>query len=160
MSDKSEEPNPIRRRSLLQGTATALGVGSLAAGAQSAVSAAASQAAVSPNDKLQITKLETFLVKPRWLFLKMYTNAGLAEAYYAACVQLDATIPNFMCQEYRSLGEGYLKEPLTFKDGYIELPTKPGLGIALDENALADKIDHDWRNPETYLSEDNSVVDW
>ncbi len=77
MSDKSEEANPIRRRSLLQGTATALGVGSLAAGAQSAVNAAASQAAVSPNDKLQITKLETFLVKPRWLFLKMYTNAGL-----------------------------------------------------------------------------------
>lgn len=100
--------------------------------------------------------------------------AGMAEAYYAAiaphnplgpiatavCVHLDATIPNFLCQEFRSLGEGYLKEPLTFKDGFIELPTKPGLGIELDENALADKIGHDWQNPETYHPDDGSVTDW
>ena len=100
--------------------------------------------------------------------------AGMAEAYYgavaphnplgpiatAACVHLDATIPNFMCQEFRSLGEGYLKEPLTFRDGYVDLPTKPGLGIELDENALADKIDHDWRNPEPYYDDDGSVADW
>src|SRR5712671_75558 len=29
------------------------------------------------GDKLKITKVETFLVKPRWLFLKIYTNAGI-----------------------------------------------------------------------------------
>ena len=27
--------------------------------------------------KLTITKLETFLVKPRWLFLKIHTDAGI-----------------------------------------------------------------------------------
>src|SRR5688500_15122899 len=27
--------------------------------------------------KLRITKLETFLVKPRWLFLKVHTDAGI-----------------------------------------------------------------------------------
>jgi galactonate dehydratase len=100
--------------------------------------------------------------------------AGMAEAYYAAmaphnplgpiataaCVQLDASIPNFMCQEYRSLGEGYLKEPLKFKDGYVDVPMKPGLGIELDDNAMADKIDHDWRNSETYHPDDGSVSDW
>jgi len=100
--------------------------------------------------------------------------AGMAEAYYAAmaphnplgpiataaCVQLDASIPNFMCQEYRSLGEGYLKEPLKFKDGYVDVPMKPGLGIELDDNAMADKIDHDWRNAETYHPDDGSVSDW
>ena len=26
---------------------------------------------------MKITKLETFLVKPRWLFLKIYTDVGL-----------------------------------------------------------------------------------
>ena len=26
---------------------------------------------------MKITKLETFLVKPRWLFLKVYTDEGL-----------------------------------------------------------------------------------
>ena len=29
------------------------------------------------GDKLKITKVETILVKPRWLFLKIHTNAGI-----------------------------------------------------------------------------------
>ena len=36
----------------------------------------------------------------------------------------------------------------------------PGLGIELDEDAMADKIGHDWRNRETYDADDGSVVDW
>jgi len=100
--------------------------------------------------------------------------AGMAEAYYAdvaphnplgpislaAGVQLSASIPNFLCQEQVSLGEGYLKQPFHVRDGYLDLPKGPGLGIELDENALADKIGHDWKNPESYDAEDNSVVDW
>ncbi len=100
--------------------------------------------------------------------------AGMAEAYYAtiaphcplgpialaAGVQIAASIPNFLCQEQVSLGEGYLKKPFTLRDGYLDLPTGPGLGIELNENALADKIGHDWRNPESYDPDDGSVVDW
>ena len=100
--------------------------------------------------------------------------AGMAEAYYAdvaphnplgpislaAGVQMAASIPNFLCQEQVSLGEGYLKQPFHVRDGYLDLPTGPGLGIELDENAMADKIGHDWRNQESYDAEDNSVVDW
>ena len=100
--------------------------------------------------------------------------AGMAEAHYAALaphnpmgpislasgLQIAASIPNFLCQEQVSLGDGYLKTPFTVEDGYIPLPTGPGLGIELDEEALADKIDHDWRNPETYDAFDGSVVDW
>jgi galactonate dehydratase len=100
--------------------------------------------------------------------------AGMAEAYYAtiaphnplgpislaAGVQMAASIPNFLCQEQVSLGEGYLRKPFVVRDGFLELPTGPGLGIELDENALADKIGHDWRDPESYDSEDGSVVDW
>lgn len=100
--------------------------------------------------------------------------AGMAEAYYAAlaphnplgpislaaCLQLDASIPNFIAQEHTTLGEGYLKTPFVAKDGYVAVPTGPGLGIELDENALADKIDHDWRSPELYHPDDGSVVDW
>src|SRR2546429_574717 len=57
-------------------------------------------APISPKDNLKVTRLETFLVKPRWLFLKVHTNAGIvgygepitevrliagmAEAYYAS----------------------------------------------------------------------------
>jgi galactonate dehydratase len=100
--------------------------------------------------------------------------AGMAEAYYAAIaphnplgpislaagVQLAASIPNFLCQEQVSLGEGYLKEPFTVRDGYLDLPTGPGLGVELDDHAMADKLHHDWRNPETYDADDGSVVDW
>ncbi len=100
--------------------------------------------------------------------------AGMAEAYYvpiaphnplgpislAAGIQIAASIPNFLCQEQVSLGVGYIKEPFAVKDGYVDIPTKPGLGIELDENLLADKIHHDWRNAETYDPDDGSVVDW
>jgi galactonate dehydratase len=100
--------------------------------------------------------------------------AGMAEAYYAAIaphnplgpislaagVQLAASIPNFLCQEQVSLGEGYLKKPFVVRQGYLDLPTGPGLGIELDEDALADKIGHDWTNRESYDADDGSVVDW
>ena len=100
--------------------------------------------------------------------------AGMAEAYYAAIaphnplgpislaagVQLAASIPNFLCQEQVSLGEGYLKTPFVVRDGYLNLPTGPGLGIELDEDALAGKIGHDWKNQEAYDDDDGSVVDW
>lgn len=101
--------------------------------------------------------------------------AGMAEAYYAAIaphnpmgaislasgLQLAASIPNFLVQEQVSLGAGYLKNPFQLEsDGTVLLPEGPGLGIELDEAALADKIGHDWTNPETYDPRDGSVVDW
>jgi galactonate dehydratase len=100
--------------------------------------------------------------------------AGMAEAFYAAIaphnplgpislaagLQLAASIPNFLCQEQSSLGVGYIKKPFQVREGYIDIPTAPGLGIELDEEALAGKIDHDWRNRETYDVDDDSVVDW
>jgi galactonate dehydratase len=99
--------------------------------------------------------------------------AGLAESYYAAMaphnplgpislacgIQLAASIPNFLCQEQVSLGEGYLKQPFKIEDGHVALPEGPGLGIEIDENLLASKLEHDWRNRETYFN-DGSVVDW
>jgi galactonate dehydratase len=99
--------------------------------------------------------------------------AAMAECYYAglaphnplgpislaACLQVDACIPNFLVQEQVSLGEGYLKEPFRLVDGYIELPTGPGLGIELDEDAVAAKTGHDWKCPALF-HEDGSVADW
>src|SRR5947208_4220634 len=48
-----------------------------AAGLSAAVGANANQAPIRPRDPLRITRLETFLVRPRWLFLKVHTNAGI-----------------------------------------------------------------------------------
>jgi galactonate dehydratase len=100
--------------------------------------------------------------------------AGIAEAYYAAIaphnplgpislaagVQVAASIPNFLCQEQVSLGKGYLKQPFVVRQGYLDLPDGPGLGIELDENALADQIGHDWKSRQAYDADDGSVVDW
>ncbi len=101
--------------------------------------------------------------------------AGMAEAYYvpiaphnpmgpislAVGLQLAASIPNFLVQEQVSLGEGYLKNPFKLqKDGTVLIPKGPGLGVELDEALMADKIGHDWKNPETYNPLDGSVVDW
>ena len=102
--------------------------------------------------------------------------AGMAESYYAAIaphcplgpislaagLQVDASIPNFLAQEHRTLGEGYLKTPFTFKDGYVELPTAPGLGIELDEEAMRanDLIGHDWRNRQNWDPDDGAAIDW
>ena len=46
------------------------------------------------------------------------------------------------------------------KNSYVDLAIGTGLGIELDEEALKDKIGHDWKNPETYDADDGSVVDW
>src|ERR1700678_1436259 len=35
------------------------------------------EAPIAAKDPLRITKLETLFVKPRWLFLKVHTNAGI-----------------------------------------------------------------------------------
>jgi galactonate dehydratase len=100
--------------------------------------------------------------------------AGMAEAHYAtiaphnplgpislaAGLQLAASIPNFLCQEQVTLGHGYIKQPFVIEKGYVKIPEGPGLGIELDDNQLADKLDHDWRNRETYDLNDGSVVDW
>ena len=100
--------------------------------------------------------------------------AGMAESYYAsiaphnplgpislaAGLQIAASIPNFMCQEQVSLGEGYLKHPFVVREGYIDVPVLPGLGIEVDEEQLKSKIGHDWQNKRTYDPNDGSVVDW
>ncbi len=101
--------------------------------------------------------------------------AGMAEAYYvpvaphnpmgpislAVGLNLAASIPNFLVQEQVSLGEGYLKESFKLQsDGTVMIPKKPGLGIELDEEQMKEKINHDWKNPETYNALDGSVVDW
>src|SRR5689334_17174524 len=57
------------RRDLIA-AATVTGLGALA-GADD------KDAPIKGRDPLKITKLETFLVQPRWLFLKVHTDAGI-----------------------------------------------------------------------------------
>lgn len=111
--------------------------------------------------------------------------AAMAEAYdvalaphcplgpiaLAACIQVDAVAHNALIQE-QSIGihynQGndlldYLADPGVFHyaDGFVNLPTAPGLGIEINEEAVrkAANSGHDWHNPVWRLA-DGSIAEW
>jgi L-alanine-DL-glutamate epimerase-like enolase superfamily enzyme len=64
-----------------------------------------------------------------------------------ACVHLGASIPNFDVLEYHALEVDWwddllVREEPLIRDGYIEVPEAPGLGIELDEDVARDHL-HD-----------------
>src|SRR5712691_6665773 len=73
----SEATKTVSRRSVLAGAFAAAGWAAFSRAEAVAEERAGKEAPVAHKDALKITKLETFLVKPRWLFLKVHTNAGL-----------------------------------------------------------------------------------
>jgi galactonate dehydratase len=89
----------------------------------------------------------------------------------AACLQVDATAHNAFIQE-QSLGihynKGndlldYLTEPSVFayKDGYVQIPQGPGLGITINEDYVRKmaQAGHRWRNP-VWRHKDGTVAEW
>jgi galactonate dehydratase len=111
--------------------------------------------------------------------------AAMAEAYdiavaphcplgplaLASCLQVAACSPNVAIQEM-SLGIHYNvgadlftycrdKQQLTPQDGYLAIPTGPGLGVDIDEDAVreSNKERHRWRNP-VWRLEDGSFAEW
>lgn len=93
-------------------------------------------------------------------FASVAPHCPLGPVALAACLQLDACIPNFAIQEHVTLGEGYLKKPFVLEDGHVRVPEGPGLGVEVDEEALARHADEGlWRNPAAYAG-DGSVSDW
>lgn len=111
--------------------------------------------------------------------------ASLAEAYdvalaphcplgpiaLASCLQVDANRHNAIIQE-QSLGIHYNqgcdildyitdKSVFDYKDGYIEISDKPGLGISIDENVVMknSQIEHNWKNP-IWAHKDGSFAEW
>src|SRR5688572_20599452 len=85
MKKSVRSPSPVFRRDFLQNVfgilaATGLGGSLSAADRPPAYATAPRRIEGKPPDfpaKLRITKLETLLVKPRWLFLKVHTDAGV-----------------------------------------------------------------------------------
>src|SRR5262245_6585402 len=74
------------RRNFLKSFFGAVGAGALGGCAAGTADVPYAQPAMMPTElrrldrvggALQITKLETLLVKPRWLFLKVHTDAGI-----------------------------------------------------------------------------------
>jgi galactonate dehydratase len=108
----------------------------------------------------------------------MAPHCPLGPIALAACLQLDFATPNFLIQEQvLGLGRGnsgsridmynsalkYLVDLSVFDapDGYIELMTKPGLGIEVDEAAVrkAAEDGYRWRAP-LWTHKDGSHAEW
>jgi galactonate dehydratase len=89
----------------------------------------------------------------------------------AACLQVDAVCQNAFIQEqsqgihYNQSNDltDYLVDPSVFhyKDGCVDIPQKPGLGIEINEEVVIEraKIGHRWRNP-LWNHADGSIAEW
>lgn len=88
----------------------------------------------------------------------------------AACIQMDFCTPNAFIQEQslnihlQGLGDPcYLKAGggFDYQNGWIMKPTRPGLGIDIDEEKVRSAAlrGHQWRNPRLQL-EDGTPIDW
>jgi galactonate dehydratase len=83
---------------------------------------------------------------------------------FAACLQVDACTPNFLIQEYvhpTALGENYLTEPFVVKDGYIDVPQAPGIGVTLNEEWIREHPLSPLPDVGRWFHEDDgSIADW
>ena len=107
--------------------------------------------------------------------MEMKKIAAMAEAQYmvvaphnpmsplaaAVNVHFAASTPNFLILEYRAPDTGaykdVLKEPLMVKDGYLEIPNKPGWGVELNEDAFPSMVPRPWKRATGYRA-DGSVA--
>ena len=75
---------------------------------------------------------------------------------------LDAVVPNFLIQERLFLNDwrnDVITEPLTVKDGFIELPEKPGWGVELNLELCRKFPALNLKIPRLFR-EDGAVSDW
>jgi galactonate dehydratase len=103
--------------------------------------------------------------------VSMALHCPLGPIALAASLQLAFAVPNTLIQEqsvglhYNAGNEllGYLADPAPFQfvDGYAPLLTGPGLGVEIDEAAVARAAEtgHRWRNP-IWRADDGSFREW
>ena len=93
-------------------------------------------------------------------YISFAPHCPLGPVALAACLQLDAAIPNFLIQEHVTLGDGYLMNDFELKDGSIDLPNASGLGIEVNLDAVRrGALSEPWTSPTWNLS-DGSLADW
>jgi galactonate dehydratase len=95
-------------------------------------------------------------------YMHLAPHSAIGPVAFAACLQLDACIPNFLIQEQGdwSLGDGLLKQAWEVKDGYLALPQRPGLGIEVDEDEARKWHSGSFDLPTWFHDDDGSVADW
>jgi len=104
----------------------------------------------------EVRRLEPLLVgrDPRQIEAP---HCPLSPLAFAASVQLDTCSPDFLVQEHNEvndwreggrtyIGKGYFAEPFVLDDeGCVAVPSRPGLGVELDEAGMAAIMARPWR---------------
>lgn len=98
-------------------------------------------------------------------------HCPLGPVALAACLQVDATCYNAFIQE-QSLGIHYNrgndlldyvtdKSVFSYQDGYVNIPSAPGLGVTINEEYVREKAKegHNWKNP-VWRHGDGSIAEW
>jgi len=94
-------------------------------------------------------------------FVQIAPHCPYFQVALAASVQIAAGTPNFLIQEGGRLrGKWLVKKALEVERGYIKLPTRPGLGVELNTEAIKENPYHA-RVPEAYMTyrEDGSIAE-
>jgi galactonate dehydratase len=90
------------------------------------------------------------------------THNFLGPLITAASLHLDASIPNFVTQEYtlrdESSAHAVFKTSYQREGGYIPIPQAPGLGVELDEALIEKTPFKPMNNADTLLRKDGSVA--
>ena len=114
-----------------------------------------------------ITELKKVANMAEVYYMHIMPHCAIGPVAFAACMQVDAAVPNFLVQEQidQGLGAGLLREDWQVVEGHIELPTKPGLGFEIDEQAVAQACAQacaygEELGGEFYYESDGSVADW
>jgi galactonate dehydratase len=110
-----------------------------------------------------ITELKKIANMAEVYYVHVAPHCAIGPVAFSASLQVDAVCPNFLIQEQidQGLGGGLLQEDWQVKDGHIDLPTRPGLGFAIDEEAVRRRCEYaEELGGEFYHPADGSVVDW
>ena len=109
-----------------------------------------------------ITELKKIANMAEVYYIHIMPHCAIGPVALAACLQVDAVVPNFLIQEQvdQSLGAGLLKESWKVVDGHITLPNKPGLGFEIDEKEAEQNIEYTEELGGNFLYADGSVADW
>jgi galactonate dehydratase len=96
-------------------------------------------------------------------YVPLLPHCAIGPVAFAACLQVDAAVPNFLVQEQvdACLGNGLLESDFEVIGGHVALPTQPGLGFTLNEAEAQQNVEYrEELGGQFYHPADASIVDW
>ena len=95
------------------------------------------------TEAFRIAELARAFEVPTALHVGVCTGVGMAATW-----QVAAALPDFVIQEHQPkmmpAANRVLREPLIERDGQLQLPARPGLGVDVDEDAVLENAIEHW----------------